>query len=112
MKIRLIISILWVSTAFLTAGCGASRSDFGFMRPAQLVMEPPAGSPEYQQGWIDGCESGYSGYGNHTNKLFYSWRQDPILTNNPVYYQSWRDAYSYCATYGMMTDEHGLGNRR
>lgn len=97
-----------LSSLLLLTGCGASKTDFGFMRSAQLVMQPPEGPPEYQQGWMDGCESGYAGYSLTSNKLFHSWRQDPILARNPVYYQSWKDAYQYCATFGMMTDQ-GFG---
>ena len=109
---KAIPTIFAISTAsvLLLSGCGASRTDWGFMRPAQLIQQPPAGPIEYQQGWIDGCESGYAGYSNPSNKMFHSWRQDPILARNPVYYQSWKDAYQYCATWGMMTDDTGIMN--
>ena len=85
----------------------------GWARSGDSLMEPPPGPPEYQQGFLDGCESGFSGYGNSFNKLFWTWKQDPQLAeNNPVYYQIWKDAYTYCANWSMITDEHGLGNWR
>lgn len=96
----------------LTA-CTTLNFELGWAKPSSLLMKtPPAGPPEYQQGYIDGCETGYSGYGNQFNKQFHTWKQDPILAQNQVYYQVWKDAYAYCALYGMMTDEHGLGNWR
>ncbi len=84
-----------------------------WVKPYEYNLEdPPPGPPEYQKGFTDGCESGYSGYANNFNKLFYTWKQDPELTTNNVYYQMWKDAYAYCAVIGMMVDEHGLGNWR
>jgi hypothetical protein len=93
--------------------CTAMHGSFGWGRPYEINLDdPPPGSPEYQQGFKDGCESGYSGYANHFNKLFFRWKQDPTLTTNNVYYQMWKDAYAYCAFVGMMVDEHGMGNWR
>ena len=84
----------------------------GWAKPADFNMDPPEGPEIYQQGYRDGCESGFSGYANSFNKMFWTWKQDPELAQNEVYYQIWKDAYSYCATWGMMADEHGLGNWR
>lgn len=105
---------LFVLCALLTlSGCKHFHVDMGWARPASLpINNPPPGPPEYQQGFRDGCESGYSGYANNFNKVFHTWKQDPELAQNPVYYQIWKDAYAYCANYGMMTDEHGWGNWR
>lgn len=75
-------------------------------------MESPPGPPEYRQGFMDGCESGYSGYANSFNKMFWTWKQDPKLAENQMYYRIWKDAYSYCALLAMAADEHGLGNWR
>ena len=80
------------------------------MLPANFNFEPPPGPEIYQQGWVDGCGSGFSGYGNLYNKIFNDFKQDPELAQNPVYYQIWKDAYAYCANYAMLIDEHGLGN--
>lgn len=90
------------------------KMDWTALRSNTLMMELPSnsGPPEYMQGYKDGCESGYSGYANQFNKNFWTWKQDPQLAQEKVYYQIWKDAYSYCAFYGMMADEHGLGNWR
>lgn len=104
--------ILMLLTLLSLGGCKNFHFKPGWARPASFDMEPPPGPPIYQQGFRDGCESGYSGYANDFNKLFYTWKQDPQLTENKVYYQIWKDAYSYCALYGMMVDEHSFGNWR
>lgn len=93
-------------------GCKDAHIDFTFAKPWDFTMEAPPGPPMYQQAYKDGCESGYSGYGNSTNVMFWEWKQDPELTKNNVYYQMWKDAYAYCALVGMMADEHGFGNWR
>ena len=93
-------------------GCYNMHHSLSWAKPAEFSMEPPPGPPEYQQAFKDGCESGFSGYGNNFNKMFWTWKQDPELAQNKVYYQMWKDAYAYCALWGMMADEHGLGNWR
>lgn len=97
----------------LLSSCKHWHSDIGWARPASIPMKsPPEGPKMYQQGYTDGCQSGYSAYSNSFNKIFYQWKQDPKLAQNAVYYKIWKDAYAYCALYGMMVDAHGLGNWR
>ena len=99
--------LLWLN------GCSnLSMFNVGWARPAEFDITPPPGPEIYQQGYKDGCESGFSGYSNSFNKMFWEWKQDPELAQNKVYYQIWKDAYAYCALWGMMADEHGLGNWR
>ena len=96
-------------------GCEHWHSDFGMVKAPNLMTELDEDgdySEIFRQGYREGCESGYSGYASSFNKLFFTWKQDPYLAQDPVYYQIWKDAYAYCALYGMMTDEHGLGNWR
>lgn len=80
-------------------------------KPVSLNITPPAGPPEYQQGFRDGCESGIAAYTSPFYKVFHRAVQDPYLAQNPVYYQIWKDAYAYCRTYSMTTSTHGHGNR-
>ena len=84
--------------------------EFSFTKPFTLDMTPPPGPPEYQQGFSDGCESGYSGYATGFNKVFWDWKQDSELAQTPIYYKIWKDAYSYCSLYAMAADLHGFGN--
>lgn len=104
--------ILIITFVMLLSGCTNLNFKMAWGRPASLTMEPPPGPPIYQQGFKDGCESGYSGYANNFNKLFYTWKQDPQLSKDPVYYKIWKDGYWYCAAYAMMVGSHGHGNWR
>jgi hypothetical protein len=112
MKILRTLGLLCIISVL--SGCTEMNFHSFGTKPSSFMMEMPenAGPEIYRQGYKDGCESGYSGYANSFNKVFYSWRQDPELAQNPVYYQIWKDAYAYCANYGMMVDSHGLGNWR
>jgi hypothetical protein len=69
---------------------------------------------EYRQGYKDGCETGFAGYSTPFYKGFNSWKQDTDLVQNAKspYYGSWRDAYAYCAMFGLMMTAHGWGNFR
>ena len=106
-KILLIVILLLTLPA-----CTQFHAEWGGFKPPSLSFEGPEGPPEYRKAFADGCESGFSGYGNSFNKVFHTWKQDPALAQTPMYYQMWKDAYAYCANYAMMADEHGLGNWR
>ncbi len=66
--------------------------------PKNYMQMPkaPEGPPEYQQAWNDGCESGFSTYGNSMYKAFYHYKMDMNLRNNEIYYRTWSDAFHYC----------------
>jgi hypothetical protein len=49
--------------------------------------------------WQDGCQSGYSVYGNSMFKQMYKFKQDVTKMSNPTYYKGWRDAFNYCRAY-------------
>ncbi len=99
---------------FLTS-CGASMEslDTAFKKdilkpmnlwepkPMGLAMDPPpGGSPEFNQGWKDGCHSGVAAYGgDHYRYLGYKYKQDWRMITNHDYYQSWQDSFLYCRWY-------------
>ncbi len=93
-----IIAILCV---VLLSACNGVDGRLDLRKPASLSMDPPPGPPEYRQGWIDGCESGSHAYTNNFYKALgaFELRQDPVLRNNKMYYQVWKDAFLYCALY-------------
>lgn len=82
-------------------GCTGTDGKFDPRKPYSLDMTPPKGPPEYEQGWIDGCESGSATYSNNFYMFtrVFKFRQDPILRNNKMYYQVWKDAFLYCSLY-------------
>lgn len=93
---------------FALGGCTSGHMDFNWAKPSSLDMKPPPGPPEYQKGWVDGCNSGWKGYGTTFNKVWGKFEQDPELAQNPVYYQVWKDAYAFCSAYAMSNGEIGL----
>ena len=60
---------------------------------------PQNGSPEFNQGWRDGCDSGMAAFGNYTYKLIYNFKKDMRLLNNQEYTAAWNSAYNSCRWY-------------
>ncbi len=96
--IKLIIFIIIISPMIACTGKGGALD---IRKPYSLNLEPPPGSPEYRQGWTDGCESGMNVYSYDFYKTVraFNYKQDPALRNNKVYYQVWKDAFVYCAIF-------------
>jgi hypothetical protein len=54
-------------------------------------------SPDFKQGWEDGCRSGETVYGNtFTKAVADGYTRDPTKVHNPAYESAWNDAYNYC----------------
>lgn len=102
------VRCLTIATPLLLVACTSAHVDFNWAKPSSLDLTPPPGPPEYQKGYVDGCRSGWKAYSTTFNKVFDKFRQDPVLAQNDVYYQVWKDAYAYCAAYGNSVGEHGL----
>jgi hypothetical protein len=104
--------ILLIALMVCLSACG-DEPKFGstvgnfFFKPASLDIDPPEGPPEYQQGWLDGCESGMAAYSDALPKSFkaFKLKQDPNLRNNKMYYQIWKDAFLYCAIFLEATNK-------
>ena len=65
-----------------------------------LFKQMPEDAPNlYKIGWKDGCESGLSSMTSTAYKTFYSFKQDSKLRRNPVYYNTWKDTYTFCRHY-------------
>lgn len=94
----------------LLVGCTGKDGTFDLRKPYALDLTPPAGPPEYEIGWTDGCESGSNSYANDFYKLTraFTFRQDPKLRNNRMYYQAWKDAFLYCAIYWETVNRSGI----
>lgn len=95
----------------MVSGC-TSAGHMSWTKAAGADYTPPPGPPEYQQGFLDGCETGRSAYANHFYKMFLQSKQDEKLAGNPMYYQVWQDAYLYCWFQQETTGSHGWGNFR
>ena len=72
------------------------------VKPVPYGMEElPEGTPIFQAGWKDGCDTGLTVYGNDRYKAAYGWTQDPKMVLNDEYYRAWKDAYTYCRWYAV-----------
>lgn len=88
--------------------CG-TLGELGVGKAYSLDMTPPPGPPEYQKGWLHGCETGQNEFGSQFNRVFASAKQDPDMIDNPIYYRAWQDAHNYCRTFHMVANTYGLG---
>lgn len=102
MRARLVLSI---AVALSLSACEDDPVGWyynqAFVKPRPWGMgETPEGSPLFQKGWDEGCNSGLGvAGGKHYRKPAYRFQQDLSLINNDEYYRAWRDAYTYCRWY-------------
>ncbi|MFW0778085.1 MAG: hypothetical protein ACN2B6_10260 [Rickettsiales bacterium] len=68
----------------------------GGCRPMMMQMVDPSGTPEYQLGWEDGCDSGMSAQGDWRYKIAFGFKKRPELASNDQYKQGWNEGFSYC----------------
>ncbi len=80
--------IAMVMMIVIVAGCKP--------RPWTMAHAPEDATPQYKQGWEDGCGSGMAAYGNDVYKAAYEFKQDPKMVNHPLYFRAWIDGYQYC----------------
>lgn len=93
------LSIMLVCSLLMTSACERSLLT-QLVRPTPYgIADTPDGSPEFKQGWEDGCHTGYASYGNNRYKAAYSFTQDPELVDNSEYYRAWQDGQLYCRWY-------------
>ncbi len=98
-KIFIAISMLLLVSA-CDDGSGRSMSLSRIFTPTPWGLgKTPDGSPKFQQGWEDGCESGLGSYGNTWYQAEYDFKQDPNLIHDNEYYIAWKDGHSYCRWY-------------
>ncbi|MET0155123.1 MAG: hypothetical protein ABW189_03340 [Rickettsiales bacterium] len=58
---------------------------------------PPDDAPEvYKLGWNDGCKTGMGTMVTGAYKAFYKFTVHSELYGDPMYYNVWKDAYTYC----------------
>lgn len=90
---------------FLLSGCFIEEQ---MLYKPYPMADLPKGSPDFTQGWQDGCKTGFSSYGNPEYKMIYNFTQDttkikPDEKGQPsVYHKAWRDGYNYCRHYSQV----------
>lgn len=70
-------------------------------KPTPTHFEMPVTNiPIYDKAWREGCESGFSAYGNDVWRAFYHYNSDIKLMNtNKIYSRVWWDSFNYCRHY-------------
>lgn len=82
-----IIKILFFLGAVIIQSCS----------PIMMTNEPPEGSsPEYAQGWREGCDTAKDTYVNDYYRVMHTFEQDPSMMGSQEYRRAWNDAYTYC----------------
>lgn len=61
-----------------------------------LLSVDPAGPPEYNLGWEDGCDTGLSSEGDWYYKVMYGFKKRPEMAASDQYKQGWNEGFSYC----------------
>lgn len=65
-------------------------------RPLETYFIKPAGPPEYQLGWQDGCDTGLSAYGTLSHRIAYGFNKRPEMGSSEQYKQGWNEGFTYC----------------
>lgn len=95
--------VILISSLFLTSSCQRWIADKYLKgRPSAEFMKSFAdASPEFLQGWEDGCETGMAGGSNTFYKMFY--RNNAMdgykMTSSSEYKTAWGNAFWYCYRY-------------
>lgn len=83
-------------------GCSkADKGVFEVIKPRPFAMGGPQqdAPQDYLDGFNDGCETGMATMSTNWYKTFYRFKQDTARLHNQLYYQAWKDAYTYCRQY-------------
>lgn len=84
---------------FLLTACNLGGAEIRPLNPPYMPPAPEGGPQEFQWGWADGCETGMSQHGTDIYRSSYTFKQNPTLVMNPIYYKAWKDAENYCRSY-------------
>lgn len=76
----------------------------------EFVQARKDGSPEFDQGWRDGCEVGMSAGSNRFYKMFYrnNMADGYKMTSSPKYKTAWGYAFWYCYRYDYVKQKSTL----
>lgn len=87
------------------SACQSQSGWFDYSRPASLDLTPPPGTPEFQQGWTDGCSASLASINTDVNLMLASHKykiDGDLWSQSPRYKTAWKDAYYFCS-YHMFT---------
>lgn len=91
------------------ASCAKSIGDMLPERPHDNVKIDDDASPEFKQGWSDGCEVGMASGSNTFYKMFY--RNNAVdgykMSSSSEYKTAWGNAFWYCYRYDHIKQGSG-----
>lgn len=89
----------------LTTACQRDAMWFG---PAgHTLPQNIEGTPEFKEGWKDGCHSGLATYGPAHYKLWYSYYQNYGMLKNPDYTAAWHESFDFCRHFNFKYHTQG-----
>ncbi len=103
-KVKL-FNIFIIIFSLLLGACNPTKDSI-FAPKSRLFKQMPDGPPDYQQGWLDGCETGLStGFANDYYKTFYKYNKDKemVIDNNTYYLNGWSSAMIFCRHVAVST---------
>lgn len=100
-----------VISSFVLFSCALSMAKFLPDRPSKEFKQTMAeSSPEFAQGWKDGCEVGMASGSNTFYQMFY--RNNAVdgykMGNSSDYSTAWSNAYWYCVRYDMIKQKSSM----
>lgn len=104
-------SVILISVMALSlSSCSASVAKIFPARPNNELRPDKDASPEFVQGWNDGCEVGMSSGSNTFYKTFY--RNNKVdgyrMTSSPDYKVGWGNAFWYCYRYDYVKQKSSI----
>jgi hypothetical protein len=98
---KLISAITFLVLLFSASSCQYYMSNIMPKRPDREFKVDENASPEFKQGWRDGCETGMAGGSNTFYKMFY--RNNAAdgykMTSSSDYKTAWGNAFWFCYRY-------------
>ncbi len=96
---KIIRLVLLISALFLASSCESYMAEIFPERPTHEMDDSLVNaSPEFQQGWRDGCETGMASGSNTFYKMFY--RSNKVdgykMAGSTDYKTAWSNSYWYC----------------
>lgn len=97
--------ILFLILSILLSACNLTKDNI-FAPNTKVFKMLPDGPPNYQHGWLDGCETGMAtGFATDYYRYFYKFKKDldMIKAGNKEYLKAWPAAMIYCRHYATGT---------
>lgn len=102
--------ILILTMAFCLSSCNRNVARIFPARPDRDLKPDKDASPEFVQGWNDGCEVGMSAGSNTFYKIFY--RNNVVdgykMTSSSEYKTGWGNAFWYCYRYDYIKQKSSI----